>query len=260
MGEILALLGIRRKRSPVEADLRLTNAYARFIIATGFARLGDHAYARSLGDESVAELEPDRTDRVHAYLVAAFSARIEHSCAALPRDFALPHEVISRRTAMTPQQRYKVDRLHDLSPTLAGKRCSPSGGAAIERFEQSVVFETPQPPTVGSHELELLLEQTGFPNPAAIAAGLDGLMAMSETAAVPVLARAVRRMVVEAHVPALLCERAITAAARFGYGELVPDLLARLPPSSEELSDVLPDLSPRAAGDAPFLAWKCALT
>jgi hypothetical protein len=105
-----------RKRKPTEAKEELTGAYVRLVFAYGFARLGRSDRARELRDEARRTL--DLGDLIHGFLVEAFSARIDHALEGKPVETPLPTEIAGRLNALAKFDRYKVDRLREVSTIL----------------------------------------------------------------------------------------------------------------------------------------------
>jgi hypothetical protein len=105
-----------RKRKPTEAKEELTGAYVRLVLAYGFARLGRSDRARALRDEARRAL--DLADPIHGFLTEAFSARIDHALEGRPVETPLPTEIAGRLNALAKFDRYKVDRLREVSTIL----------------------------------------------------------------------------------------------------------------------------------------------
>ena len=88
----------KRKRSPVEAPAALhATRTSRFQLAHGFARIGNHderARARRRSDRRRSTAVA--TDAVHAYLIAAFTARVEQAIAGMPPETPLGRRIGAR--------------------------------------------------------------------------------------------------------------------------------------------------------------------
>lgn len=238
------LPAIRRRRVNGEAPLELTNAYAAFLFAAGFARLGRRERARGLAGEAERDLRAwiaatpayaPRFDAVHACLVAAFSARVEQALARRPRHVPLPAPVIKQLNALSFIERYKVDRLREALPALETERVDPIGEAS--RRQQTRVAASPgvvkllaiDEPAARAARIEALLaraaESDPAPREALLAACFDAMLDLGESDGISLLVQAmplVTRLSPELHAQAL------AVAARYGWGELVPALVASL--------------------------------
>jgi hypothetical protein len=109
----------RRKRTPLEAPPHLTNAYVSFQMAYGYARIGRADRGRELVAAARTSLGPAISDPVHAYLAAAFAARVDQAIAGQPSETPLPDELVAQLAALDRNQRYKTDRLREVSRILA---------------------------------------------------------------------------------------------------------------------------------------------
>ncbi len=109
----------RRKRTPLEAPPHLTTAYVSFQMAYGYARIGRADRARELVAAGRTSLGPAISDPVHAYLAAAFAARVDQAIAGRPSETPLPDELVAQLAALDRNQRYKTDRLREVSRILA---------------------------------------------------------------------------------------------------------------------------------------------
>jgi len=222
----------------------------------GFARLGDHTRARALRDECVAALPFDAGDPVHRFLLDAFVLRIEQTCELRHVDLPLSPPLVEQIATLDRIARYKVDRLRDDSPILSAGRRLPEVDSITAFGNRTTAPDAPLDPeldalrALGSpgaraHAIEAALTDAPLADVAAhrrLAACFTALGELDENVAVPILASAVRRLGSSLDVPPVLAERAITVAARFGYAELVPALLARLLASPSELAPRFPAL------------------
>lgn len=122
----------KRKRSTLEADTKLTNAYVRFVFGYGNARLGRTERAAELRDSAVRVLPAD--EPLHALLSASFTARIGQALEGLPSETPLPAEISARLNSLAKLERYKVDRIRQSSTILEPhERLDPI--AAFQRGE-----------------------------------------------------------------------------------------------------------------------------
>ena len=102
-----------RRPTPLEAPWPLTHAYLILGFGYGLARLGRHDRARACILEARNELAT-RGDTVHDYLVAAYTARIEHACTGANEPEALTRQLVT----LSRVEAYKVARLREGSSIL----------------------------------------------------------------------------------------------------------------------------------------------
>ncbi|MBA2545022.1 MAG: hypothetical protein H0V17_35595 [Deltaproteobacteria bacterium] len=225
----------RRKPSPVEAPKHLTTAYVSFQLAHGYARIGQHVRARALVVEARQALAAVSTDAVHAYLVAAFAARVEQAIQGLPPETALPEPLGSQLAALDRVARYKVDRLREASRILEPLERPDAIGAFSKRQHDSrgpefAALRALSDPTARAKEIGRLVEVASSSTETEKARLLDGvfdvLLELPENGAIPILARA-WPMVASLPEPrhAVLYGEALVVAGHFGRTELVPQLL-----------------------------------
>jgi hypothetical protein len=112
------ILDSKRKKSPVEAPVNVTNGYVKLIIANGMAKIGSHNQSRELINEANAELSGVSQDPVHAYLITAFAARAEQAIAGQPSDTPLGQPIIDQLNKIDRVARYKADRMRENSLIL----------------------------------------------------------------------------------------------------------------------------------------------
>nr|HEX4316194.1 hypothetical protein [Kofleriaceae bacterium] len=238
----------KRKRTPVEAPVAYTNAYAGFQIAHGFARIGQHQRARQLVDESTRGLAPVHTDPVHAYLIAAFATRVDQAIAGLPPETSLGDVLEARLAAFDRVMRYKIDRLREaswiLSPTerpeaiaAYASNLTDSRGAEFDALR--AIHEL----AARAQAIGALVDKARTADAAEQGRLVDGILdvlpELPETNAVPLLQRTVPMIAnVVAAQRARLYAEALVAAGHFGRAELVRDLL-------EQLSLALRDVPPQ---------------
>lgn len=111
-----------RARLPVEGPAALTDGYAFWLFAWGFAQLGEGQTAQDLAAEAHTLHHDVREDPIHAFLHAALSFRLTEAEAGRSADAPLPVELRSQLDALSRFERYKVDRLREASVILDGDR------------------------------------------------------------------------------------------------------------------------------------------
>lgn len=250
----------RRKPSPVEAPKHLTQAYVSFQLAHGYARIGQHQRARTLVTEARQALAAVASDAVHAYLMAAFTARVEQAIQGLPPETALPEPLGNQLAALDRVARYKVDRLREASRILEPLERPDAIGAFSKRQHDSrgpefAALRTLPDAAARAKEISRLVDVAGSSSEAEATRLLDGvfdvLLELPENSAMPILGRAwpmVAKLPAARH--AVLYGEALVVAGHFGRTELVPQLLELLGESvkvvpGQELARVL-DQSLRA--------------
>jgi FtsH ternary system-associated peptide len=227
----------RRKRSPTEAPAQYTGAYVQLQLAHGFARIGAQPRARALAAEAHAALAPVASDPVHAYLAAAFTARIEQAIAGVASETPLSEALGAQLAALDRVGRYKVDRLREASRILEplerpdaigafSRRQHDARGPEIEalrgiadlRARARAIAAVVETAARSEPDRERLLD-----------GALDVLLELPEAQAAPILARAWPLI---AQLPevrrAVLYADALVVAGHFGRTELLPELLTRL--------------------------------
>jgi hypothetical protein len=226
----------RRKPSPVEAPKHLTTAYVSFQLAHGYARIGQHQRARTLVTEARQALAAVAADHVHAYLMAAFTARVEQAIQGLPPETPLPDP--PQLAALDRVARYKVDRLREASRILEPLERPDAIGAFSKRQHDSrgpefAALRAIADPSARAKEISRLVDVATSSNESEMARLLDGvfdvLLELPENGAVPILARAwpqVAKLPDARH--AVLYGEALVVAGHFGRTELVPQLLELL--------------------------------
>jgi hypothetical protein len=229
----------RRKRSPVEATTpaQYTNAYVNFQLAHGFARIGHHERARELMAAARGGLAPVASDPVHAYLIAAFAARVDQAMAGVPPETPLPGALGAQLGALDRVSRYKVDRLREASRILEPLERPDAISAYSQRQNDSRGPEFAALRGISNlraraREVGLLVvtaSTSDADRERLIGGVLDVLLELPESEAVPILARAWPLI---ARLPeprrAVLYAAALVVAGHFGRTELVPELLALL--------------------------------
>jgi hypothetical protein len=230
------LAAIQRRRSRIEAPPQLTDAYAGFLFGIGFARLGRRERAKELAGEAAAALEAVSADEVHAFLTAAFSARSDQAIARRPRYAPLPEPLVKRLNELSRVARYKVDRLREALPTLETDPVIDAIGG-FSRRESPPLVPPPElvallaidEPAARVARIQEHVVRTAAIAPDAraplLAACFDAMLELTEEQVIPLLVQA---MPLLEGLPPELYARALTVAARFGWGELVPELVAPL--------------------------------
>lgn len=225
----------RRKRSPVEAPVGYTGAYVNFQLAHGYARIGQHARSRQLVTDARAGLAPVATDAVHAYLIAAFAARVEQAIAGEAPETPLPDPLGAQLGALDRVARYKVDRLREASRILEPLERPDAIGAFSKRQHDARGPEFAALRQISEHaarakEIARLVDVAKTQPEAEMARLLDGvfdvLLELPESGAVPILTRA-WPVIEKLPEPrrAVLYGEALVVAGHFGRTELVPKLL-----------------------------------
>lgn len=231
---VLRIAGTRRKRSLNEAPAHLTGAYADFQLAHGFARIGKHDRARELVDRARRALADVADDPVHAYLVAAFTARIEQALDGVPAETPLPGDLGVQLASLDRFVRYKVDRLREASRILEPlRRLDPVGGYLLGHPdsrgpELAALRELAEPraraAAVGA--LASAAAASDQDRERLIDGILDAVLELPEVEAVAILGRAwplIQRVAEPQR--AVLYAKALVVAGHFGRTELVSQLL-----------------------------------
>ena len=94
-----------------------TIAYAKLILAYGFARLGESNQTRKLHNQAKTTLSEIGQD-VHHFLLSAFGARIEEATRGDMPTSSLPTHIMEHLSHMDKMPRYVVDRLRQHSQIL----------------------------------------------------------------------------------------------------------------------------------------------
>ncbi len=227
----------RRRRSMMEAPAQQTNAYVHLQLAHGFARIGKHDRARGLLGEAQQALAPVASDPVHAYLIAAFAARITQAIAAEPPEAPLPEAVGARLAALDRLSRYKVERLREVSRILEPTERADAMGSFLQRNHDArgpefAALSEIAAPRARARAIDQLVDRAAASEPerARLLAGiLDVVLELAEADAVPIVARAWPMI---AELPpaarAVLYADALVVVGHFGRTEVVPVLLDRL--------------------------------
>ncbi|HEX4456165.1 MAG TPA: hypothetical protein VH143_35130 [Kofleriaceae bacterium] len=229
----------RRKRTPLEAPPHLTNAYVSFQMAYGYARIGRADRGRELVSAARGSLGLAISDPVHAYLAAAFSARVDQAIAGQPSETPLPDELVAQLAALDRNQRYKTDRLREVSRILApldrphainmftawnelkgtrGPEFTALRGEPDPTKRTAMVGKLVERAASDDAERERLLDGV-----------LDVLFELPESGAVPLLGQLVTTVgkLADKH-RAPRYARALVVAGHFGRVEQVPGLLELL--------------------------------
>lgn len=227
----------RRKRSTTEAPPQLTGAYVNFLLAHGFARIGKPERARTLAQDARGVLAPVASDPVHAYLIAAFGARIEQAIAGVASETPLPGPLGARLAELDRLARYKVDRLREASRILEPLATPDPFGVFIDRQGASrgpeiAALRGIAEARARAREVGRLVEVAAGSEPdreRLVGGILEVLLGLPEAEAVPILART-SLLIARVAEPrrAVLYASALVVAGHFGRTDLVPELLARL--------------------------------
>jgi hypothetical protein len=228
----LAIIEARRW-PPLFGPAQVTAAYGRFAVAWGAAKVGQRARAEELARSATAALAPVANDPVHAYAIAAYTIRLQHAFAGVPRTAPLPDHV--GRMLYKPldrKGRYIVSRLREASPILVGGatevdtihdwiRCVTSPHDQPRDPVLAAIRAIADPHARAAHIASAPADE--------LASALTALLELPAELAVPVLAG------IAMPSSAAACANACVAAAHFGVRERVPDLVntlrAKLAPS-----------------------------
>ncbi len=228
----------KRKRTPLEAPPHLTNAYVSFLLAYGFARIGSADRARGLVAEAKKALAPGEPDPVHAYLIAAYSARVDQAIAGIASETPLSPELAAQLASLDRVHRYKVDRLREASRILEPLERPDAIGAWIKKEKDSrgpefAALREITDPVKRAKAIDKLVDVAAAADEAERERLIDGvfdsLLELPESGAVPILQRAWLQIakVAEARRSVLYSEGLIIAG-HFGRTELVPAMLDAL--------------------------------
>ncbi|HEY1811353.1 MAG TPA: hypothetical protein VGG74_03295 [Kofleriaceae bacterium] len=229
----------RRKRTPLEAPPHLTNAYVSFQLGWGYARIGRADRARELVAAARTSLGPAISDPVHAYLVAAFAARVDQAIAGMASETPLPDELVAQLAALDRNQRYKTDRLRERSRILSPldrpyaigvfTAWSELRGTRGPEFAALRALADPLKRAVAVDKLVDTAAASDADRERLLDGILDVLLELPESGAVPILQRTMPMIgrVAEKR-RAILYARALVVAGHFGRVELVPAMLDQL--------------------------------
>ena len=240
----------KRRRSAVEAPLELTGAYLSFVLAFGLARLGASGRAVELAAHAEQALAGD--DPVHRYLCAAYRRQIEGALEGRSPEAGVDAELEAELGRLSRLERYKVDRLRELSLVLA-----PAGAAnALEAFQRA--DSTQGPPAASlrlstelmTRELVRLRELADAPRAAAMMALARDFPALAEAEALPLvealLAEALPgREALSAELAGALCVTAGCYERADIFEELLPGVAAGI----AQLVDDNPEQAAQLLGD-----------
>lgn len=220
----------KRKRSPVEAPVGHTQAYINLQLALGYARVGKHDKARGLVNESQTALAAIN-DPVHAYLSAAYSARVDHAIAGLPSETALGGEHSTRLSALDRVSRYKVDRLREASLILEPLERPDAIGAFSKKLADGrgpefaalrVMPDMTERANAVSKIIDTAEKSDSNEHERLVGGVLDVLLELSESWAVPHLLRVIPMITkVAENKRALLYAAALVVAGHFGRTTIV---------------------------------------
>lgn len=239
-----------RRRSSVEAAPALTQAYVHFVFACGYARLGQADRARELARSAQGSLSTK--DAIHGFLTRAYGARIEQALEGAPQEAPLPPDIAAELNALGTFERYKVDRLRQVSALLEpGERLDPAKafgrGTRDVRGEEFAALRDLRDPETLWHEVTQLVKRatrTQLQAPERVRL-IGGLL---ET--LPRLPSARALLLMDELLPALeglsgeararLLGDALTLAAMFGRADRATALARRLHAVLSELAPESP--------------------
>jgi hypothetical protein len=228
----------QRKRSPVETPWPLTRAYVRITFAWAFARLGHAARARELEGDAVKVLDLSRP--VNNVLVRFYRARISQAVEGVSHDTPLPNELVSQVSGLARDDRYAFDRVRQRSLVLEphvhlNAIWSFTKAVGTVQGEELAALREITDTTELARAIEKRVEaidssQLAVEEVARVADGLlDYLMALPESAALPLLNRIIgATQVLPARQKAAVLEDAVMIAGHFGKSELVKQLVAAI--------------------------------
>ena len=154
-------LATRRERSEMEGNPLHTEGYVRLCVAWGHARLGQTELAKAERALALKRITP--MDGVHGLCVALFVARVDQALRGRPPGAPLPADIQIRREALARIERFKADRMRELSRIL-----DPRG-----TFDPFDLYQRADAHPYGEAFARLLSSA----DPAAVAEGLDTLLA-----------------------------------------------------------------------------------
>lgn len=255
--DVVELLDTPRRRTPLEAPWELTQAYAQFLIAIGFARVGRPEPGRALVAEAEAVLVPmckrerfagSQSLEVHGYLVDVLRERFADALAHRPRAARLSRRLLGAHDALDRVTRYKVDRLGELTSTV-----SPYGQVGSIDASGSWMRETGELLKLEPSAVDRLREL----EPAARADRIVAALAEAKPGEELSLFAAFAELTVEAAAPLLpaLVARALDrpasvratayyVATRYGQPELAISLLRSVLSEVQAAPDVVEVLRP----------------
>ncbi len=229
------IASIKRKRSPMEPAVAITNAYVDCLFAVGYAHVGASAVATARYQSARAALADQLGDPIHAWLLDAFAMRIELATTGRTTE-PFDDGLVDRLEALARPSRYKVDRLREaarlLEPELGwldairGFKYKPS---PIRRVGRDV--ETAD---ARMHRLEA--ELGGRPTPKAVAEILASTARLPDAFAVECLDRAleITDRLPEACVE--IFEEALSIVDRSRRFDRIPRILEHLRAADGRLS------------------------
>lgn len=223
------LAGIKRRRSPVEAPLPLTNGYVELLVALGHTRLQQYERASAIVEATRATMLNVAEDPVHAWLISAFEARIAQSRARCPIGIGMPDDVVAAYAKLDHVSRYKIDRFREVSALLEP---SDQPDALIKWSHRRIGGQVGLTParTVADalSSFDAIENQLGAferipldQRAEALVEYLAALSDYSEVDAMPLVIRIIDAIGGLATRPLALWAHALRLLARFGWGELV---------------------------------------
>jgi hypothetical protein len=237
LDELAQRLGkTRRRRSITEAPAQLTGAYVQCQLAYGYARVGEPGRARERIAAAHEALAAVQGDPVHAYLAAAFTARVEQAIAGAPPEAPLPEPITAQLAALDRMARYKVDRLREASHILEPvARLDALGTFSLHHDVHGREFDAVRAiaePRARRRAIAALVD-TAENEPGERARLIDGvldaILELGEADAVPIVQRVWPLIAdVEPARRATLYAEALVVAGHFGRADLVPRGLDRL--------------------------------
>ena len=237
---VVGLLGMRRTRSPLEAPVELSNAYASAILACAFARLGDQTRAAELTvAASLAIRERATDDPTHEFLLGVFDDRLRRSLDHEPLGSELSRDLDAIYMRLDRVVRFKVDRALELLRTVGVSGLDSIGTWIRDAAPTSHAGDSPliairriQPIAARVTHVATMMESTT--DDAVRHACLDALAELPAEDAFPALAPIVAQL---AGTHPGLHAKACYVAARHGFGELLPALVETIVTALEPTRD-----------------------
>ncbi|MEZ4318486.1 MAG: hypothetical protein R3F61_13320 [Myxococcota bacterium] len=234
----------KRNRNVIEADPKLTLAYVNLIFAWGFAAIGDRIRARELATQ-IDIL--DRADPVHNALVEAYLARIEQALEGVPREAPLPPAAAALFNGLGALERYKIDRLRQMSGILeTQEHLDPftafNMGYDDPRGPEFAGLREISDPDVLRPRLAALLDAAGSAaeprdRVRLIDGVLDFLPLLTPADALPLLESAIAQFgPLDALDRARLLEDALLVSGQLGRADLVRTLVVQMQDALQELT------------------------
>jgi cellulose synthase operon protein C len=223
----------------LQAETVCTSAYADLLLAWGLARLGEKNKGAGLRDEAFSRL--DQADPIHAFLRDAFDFRIDQAREAKPSGGPLPEGLMARLEALSPEERYRIDKLRQFSRILEpNERLSAYWASTLRHYAhweqlRKQLIELPGLETAVLNErvrqlLDRALAATGAVLPVVLLEVLDAVGRLTPELAQDVLRAIPKALDLASKAPRLqfkMLEKGLLAVALFDRPALVQPLTRR---------------------------------